>query len=39
MRDPKSHEKKKQTKEAKINQKRKITAKDVEEWLWMSGHD
>ena len=36
MRDPKSHEKKKQTKEAKINQKRKITAKDVEEWLGMS---
>ena len=30
MRNPKSHEKK-QTKEAKINQKREITAKDVEE--------
>ena len=35
MRTPKSHEKKK-PKEAKINQKRKITAKDVEEWLGMS---
>ena len=38
MRTPKSHEKK-QTKETKINQKRKITEKDVDEWLWMSVND